>query len=85
MGRTLQNALSNLNLTDAYSRALRNLGIKMEELIDEVHKKYKIYNQRESIFKQHFTFLFLSLSLSLFLSINIFILIFSLDLCCEGK
>jgi starch phosphorylase len=38
LGRTLQNALSNLNLTDAYSRALRNLGIKMEELIDEVIK-----------------------------------------------
>jgi starch phosphorylase len=35
LGRTLQNALSNLNLTDAYSRALRNLGIRMEELVDE--------------------------------------------------
>eukprot|EP01125_Pyxidicula_operculata_P014813 TRINITY_DN4984_c0_g1_i1.p1 TRINITY_DN4984_c0_g1~~TRINITY_DN4984_c0_g1_i1.p1 ORF type:complete len:948 (-),score=244.61 TRINITY_DN4984_c0_g1_i1:182-3025(-) len=35
MGRSLQNALSNLNLNQSFSRALRNLGIKMEELYEE--------------------------------------------------
>eukprot|EP01124_Arcella_intermedia_P031867 TRINITY_DN730_c0_g1_i1.p1 TRINITY_DN730_c0_g1~~TRINITY_DN730_c0_g1_i1.p1 ORF type:complete len:934 (-),score=219.24 TRINITY_DN730_c0_g1_i1:32-2833(-) len=35
MGRSLQNALANLNLSESFSRALRNLGIHMEQLYDE--------------------------------------------------
>jgi len=36
LGRSLQNALSNLNLEENFGRALKNLGIKMEELVDQV-------------------------------------------------
>lgn len=34
LGRTLQNAVSNLNLTDNFSRALNDLGVKMEDLYE---------------------------------------------------
>jgi starch phosphorylase len=37
LGRTLTNAMSNLNLTENYARALSELGIKMEELHDAEH------------------------------------------------
>ena len=36
MGRSLTNALSNLHLDESFSRALRDLGIKMEELSEAV-------------------------------------------------
>jgi starch phosphorylase len=36
LGRSLQNAMSNLNLEENFSRALKNLGVKMEELVDQV-------------------------------------------------
>ncbi len=35
MGRTLQNALINLDLTGPYATALTNLGYKLEELVDQ--------------------------------------------------
>lgn len=35
LGRTLTNAMSNLNLTENYARALSELGVKMEELYSE--------------------------------------------------
>jgi starch phosphorylase len=35
LGRSLQNAMSNLNLEENFSRALKNLGVKMEELVDQ--------------------------------------------------
>jgi len=35
LGRTLTNAMANLNLTDNYARALAELGVKMEELYSE--------------------------------------------------
>lgn len=37
LGRTLTNAMSNLNLTDNFARALAELGVKMEELHSEEH------------------------------------------------
>jgi starch phosphorylase len=37
LGRSLQNAMSNLGLNDVFRRALYELGIKMEELYDEEH------------------------------------------------
>lgn len=37
LGRTLTNAMANLNLTDNFARALAELGVKMEELHSEEH------------------------------------------------
>jgi starch phosphorylase len=36
LGRSLQNSVDNLNLRDNYSRSLRNLGIHMEKLFEQV-------------------------------------------------
>jgi len=35
LGRSLQNAIDNLNLRESYARSLRNLGIDMESLFDQ--------------------------------------------------
>ncbi len=36
LGRTLDNALSNLSMKEAYSKAMNGLGFKVEDLIEEV-------------------------------------------------
>ena len=36
LGRTLDNAMSNLGLKDSYSKAMTGLGFKIEDLIEEV-------------------------------------------------
>lgn len=42
-GRALTNAIGNLNVQDAYADALHKFGLKLEEITEQVTKKFATF------------------------------------------